>query len=76
MKEVNQATKRPTESGSGSSTTFTTTSTIPTTTRRLESHRGLQSACRGPQGEQGVVQGLVGWPTRVAGQREIPWNWT
>ena len=75
VKEVNQATKRPTESGSSSSTN-STMYYVYYSYYYSESHRGLQSACRGPQGEQGLGHGLVGWPTRVAGQREIPWNWT
>ena len=48
VKEVNQATKRPTESSSGSSTT----STIPTTTRR---------ATGGFSQPAGVLKGSRGW---------------
>ena len=48
MKEVNQATKRPTESGSSSSTT----STIPTTTQR---------ATGGFSQPAGVLKGSRGW---------------
>ena len=49
VKEVNQATKRPTESGSSSSTTSTT---IPTTTRR---------ATGGFSQPAGVLKGSRGW---------------
>ena len=52
VKEVNQATKRPTESGSSSSTTSTTMSTFPATTRR---------ATGGFSQPAGVLKGSRGW---------------